>query len=112
MTHAAARRRGGTGDKADHRLFAARGFYQRRAVLLGGAADLADLDDRLGLVVGEKHLEHVGEIEAVNRVAANADATRLPEPSGSGLRHRLVGQGAGARDDADLAAAMDMSGHD
>ena len=76
------------------------------------AADLADHDDRLGLVIGEKHLEDFDKIGAVHRVAADADAGRLPEPDRGRLRHRLIGQGAGARDDADPAAAMDVPRHD
>src|SRR5690606_35612518 len=48
----------------------------------------------------------------VHRVAADADAGRLAEPGGGGLRHRLVGERARARDDPDLAAAMDVARHD
>ena len=50
------------------------------AVFLGGAADLADHDDGLGLGVGQEHLQHVDEVGAVDRVAADADAGRLAEP--------------------------------
>ena len=46
------------------------------AVLLRGAADLADHDDGLGLVIGEKHFEHLDKIGAVDRVAADPDAAR------------------------------------
>src|SRR5580700_349174 len=112
MPHPPPRRRSGAGNETDHRLFAARGFYQRGAFLLGGAADLANHHDRLGLVVGEKHLQYVNKIEPVNRIAADADAARLAEPGGGRLRHRLVGQGARARDDADAASAMNVAGHD
>src|SRR5438105_877941 len=77
---------------------------QGGALLLGGAADLADHDDCLGLVVGEKHLQHVGEVEPVDRVAADADAARLSQPGGGRLRYGLIGQRAGARHDADPTA--------
>src|SRR5438067_4935166 len=76
------------------------------------AADLADHHDRLGLVISQKHVEHIGEIEAMDRVAADPDAARLPEPRRRCLRHRLIRQGAGARYDADLAAPVDMPRHD
>ena len=112
MPHTAARRRRGAGYKADRRLFALGRFEERGAVLLGMAADLADHDDRLGLVIGEKHLEHIGEIEPVDRVAADPDAARLPEPRRTRLRHRFIGQRARSRHDADFAAPVDMPRHD
>ena len=74
-------------------------------LFLGGAADLADHDDALGLRVGQEQLQAVDEVGAVDRIAADADAGRLAEAGGGGLRHRLVGQRARAGDDADLAAA-------
>src|SRR5688572_27414493 len=76
MAHAAARRRGAAGDEADGRLFApALGLIgeELRGILLGAAADLANHDDALGLVVGQEHLEHVDEFGALDRVAADAD---------------------------------------
>ena len=60
-------------------------------VLLGRAADLADHDDRLGLRVGEEHLEHVDELGALDRIAADADRGGLAEARVGGLEHRLVG---------------------
>ncbi len=68
--------------------------------------------DRLGLVILQEHLDDVHEVEALHRVAADADAGALAEARGRGLRNRLIGQRAGAADDADLAAAMDMARHD
>ena len=50
-----------------------------RRLLLGLAADLADHDDRLGLVVGQEELEHVDEVGAVDRIAADADRGGLAE---------------------------------
>src|ERR1700741_283007 len=38
----------------------------------GRAADLADHDDRLCRVVGQEQLQHVDEIGAVDRIAADA----------------------------------------
>ena len=49
---------------------------------------------------------------ALDRIAADADAGGLAEAHRRGLRHRLIGERAGARDDADRAALMDMAGHD
>ena len=80
-----------------------------RRGLLGGAADLADEHDRVGLVVGGEELEDVEERRADDRVAADADARRLAEP---GIGHRLdglVGQRARPRHDPDAALAMDRT---
>ncbi|CKX96535.1 Uncharacterised protein [Mycobacterium tuberculosis] len=76
MTHAAARRRGTTSDKSDHRLLAtALGFVlqELRRVFLGRSADFADHDDRFGFLIRQEQFEHVDEFGALDRVAANAD---------------------------------------
>ena len=52
---------------------------QRARVSSSDAADLADHDDRLGLRVVVEHLQHVDVLKPVDRVAADADAGRLPE---------------------------------
>ena len=78
-----------------------------RGFFLGAAADLADHDDRLGRVVGEEQLEHVDEVGAVDRIAADADRGGLAEADLGGLEHRLIGQRARAADDADRALLED-----
>src|SRR5579862_5567643 len=115
MTHAPAGRCGAPGDEADHRLLAAAlGFVLQklRGVLFRRAADLPDHDQRLGRLVGEKYFQHFDEIRALHRIAADADRGGLAEPFPRGLEHRLVGQRAGARDDADLAGLENIAGHD
>ncbi len=87
-------------------------LMQVGGLFLGAAADFADHDDRLGLRIGQEQFQDIDEIGAVDRVAADADAGGLAEAGGRGLRHRFVGQRARARDDADLAALVDMAGHD
>src|SRR5690606_24864717 len=112
VTHAPTGRRRHAGDEADDRLLPLRGLVEGGGFLFGGAADFADHDDALRLVVGEEQLQAVDEVGAVHRVAADADAGGLAEPRGRGLRDRLVGQRARAGDDADLAALVDVPGHD
>jgi hypothetical protein len=56
--------------------------------------------------------QHVHEAHAVNRVAADADAGALAQTGLGGLIDRLIGQGAGAGHDADLAGQVDVAGHD
>ena len=117
MAHAAARGGGGAGDEADHGQVALAGGEIFPLEEFGGldfrlATDLADHDDRFGFGVLQEQLQHVDEIHALHRVATNAHAGALAEAGGGGLRHRLIGQRAGAGDDAHRAAAMDMAGHD
>src|SRR6516162_5603770 len=96
MAHAPTRRGRAASDKSDDRLFRPSGFQKIGSVLLRAAADFADHDDRLGLVVGKKHLEDLYKVRAVDRIAADSDTTRLPETDSRCLGHRLIGQGAGA----------------
>jgi len=75
MTHAAAGRRGAAGNESDHGLLAATfGFIGKElsGVLFGRATNLADHDDRFGRLVGQKHRQHVDELGALDRVAADA----------------------------------------
>src|SRR5262249_1543365 len=106
MAHAPSGRRGAPGNEANHRLLAAAPglvLDELGGVLLGGATVLADRDDRLGLLVGEKHLRHLDEVGALHRVAADPDSRGLAEIFARGLVYGLVGQRAGARHDADAA---------
>ena len=77
MAHPPAGRRGRPGDKRRHGLLAILAD-PRGGFLLGRAADLADEDKCLrALVVGEQ-LYRVEVAGAVDGVAADADAGRLP----------------------------------
>src|SRR3546814_4294019 len=48
----------------------------------------SDHDDTLGLGIGKEGIQAVDEVGAVHRVAADADAGRLPEARRRRLRHR------------------------
>src|ERR1700716_3536791 len=112
MTHAAAGRRGAAGNEADNRLLGAGRFQVFGALDLGVAADLADHDDALGLGIPHEHFQALDEVGTVHRIAADADAGRLAETNGRGLCDRFIGERARARDDADLAALVDVTRHD
>src|SRR5580704_8787684 len=115
MTHAPTRRRRAPGNEPDHRLLAAAlglVLEKLRGVLFRRAADLADHDDRLGRLIGHEHFQHFDEVGAFDRIAADADRRGLPEAFVRGLKHRLVGERAGARHDADLAGLEDARRHD
>ena len=63
-----------------------------------------------GIVVEQPH--DVDVLQAVDRIAADADAGRLSEPQVHQLADRLVGERAGTRHDADAALLVDVPGHD
>src|SRR5579862_4993551 len=111
VAHPAPGRRGGAGDERGYRLFAMLGG-PFGCFFLGVAADLADEDDGLRLRVVVEHLEHVEMGCAVDGVAADADAGALAVAAARERPHGLVSQGAGARDDADAAALVDVAGGD
>src|SRR5690606_4785595 len=111
MAHALALRRRGAGDEAHHRLGHVLGDVLGR-FLFGRTADLADHDDALGLLVGLEQLQAVDEVQAVDRVAADADHRRLAQAGIGGLLHGLIGQRARARHDRDLARHVDVARHD
>jgi hypothetical protein len=83
-------------------------LQELRGFFFGRSADLADHDDRLGRVVGEEQLEHVDEVGAVDRIAADADRGGLAEALVRRLEHRLIGQRARTADDADRALLENM----
>src|SRR5213082_2500419 len=115
MAHAASGRRGAAGNEADHRLAAAALRLVReelRRVLFGAAADLADHDDRLGLLVAQEHLEDVDELGAFDRIAANGDGCRLAETFIGGLENGFVSQGARTTDNSNAALLEDVARHD
>src|SRR3954470_8788047 len=103
MAHALARRRGDAGDEADDGLLHVR-FYPARGVFLIGPADFAHHDYRFGLRIVVEHLENIDVLDAVDRIAADADAGRLAEAELGELADGFIGERAGARDDTDRSA--------
>src|SRR5580700_392189 len=111
VPHALARRRGDAGDVGDDRL-ADEAADVVGSCLLVAAADLPHQDDAARARIALEQLEHIDEIHAAHRVAADADAGALTESDLGGLKHRLVGERAGARHDAHDALLVDEAGHD
>lgn len=115
MAHSAAGGSGDAGDEADDGLAAVDGvglLEELGGVLLGGATNLANHDDAVRLLVLDEDLEAVDEVGAAEGVTADADDEGLAEAGLGGLVDGLVGQGAGAGDNADAAALVDEAGHD
>ena len=83
------------------------------AFFLGGAADLADHQDRLPSAGSPwNSRSSVDERGADDRVAAQPDAGRLAQAQVGQLPDGLVGQRAAAADDADGPGLVDVAGHD
>ena len=112
MAPAPARRRGNTRNNPDGRLFNLVLAQKFRRVSLSRAANFANHNDRMGLVIVQEHVEDFDEIRAFDRIAANSDAARLAKASRCGLVNRLIGERSRARDHANVTFAMDMAGHD
>ncbi|OAQ98663.1 hypothetical protein LLEC1_05026 [Akanthomyces lecanii] len=94
VTHAAAGRGGDAGDEGDDGLAAVDRVVlleELGGVLLGGAANLANHDDAVRVLVLEEDVEAAGLRRLVDG---------------------LVSERAGARHDADAAALVDEAGHD
>ena len=114
MAHAPARRGGAAGDEADDRLACSPTPCQNAAASSSAdAADLAD-HDRCPRSRGSARNSSSTSMNLVPLTGSPPIPTQVdwPRPAARGLRHRLVGQRAGARDDADLARPVDVARHD
>ena len=79
MAHAPARRGRGTGNEAHHRLIRLAGGEILPLQVFGGQdfrlpADFTNHHNGFGIGVGQEHLQHLDEIHALHRVAADANA--------------------------------------
>ena len=105
VAHATARRGRDASNEADSRLLHRVMRQEIGCIDFALAADLADHDDLFRFRVGQEHFQDLNEVGALHRVAADPHASALAKPGRSGLRHRLIGQRAGTRDNADAATA-------
>src|SRR5690348_15544149 len=99
MTHALTRRRGDARDVSDDRL-CNEPVNETRGRFLVAAADLADEDDSLGPRITLEQLQHVDEIHAAHGVAADANASALPQADVGSLEHGFICQRPGTGHDA------------
>src|SRR5438876_9137961 len=111
VAHALAGRCGEPGDIGHH------GFGDELADELGGrllvaAADFANQNNALGARIALEELEHIDEVHAAHRIAADADAGALAEADVGGLEDGLVGERPRARHDADRALLVNKARHD
>ena len=108
MAHATTSGSGGPCDEASDGLFAVL-LDPARCFDLGVAADFTDHDDGFGFRVFVEELDDVEVGGAVDGVTTDADAGRLAVALAGQLPDSFVGEGAGAGDDADLAALVDVA---
>src|SRR5580700_5444981 len=64
------------------------------------------------LPIALEQFDHVDEIHASHRVAADANAGALPQTVVRRLKYGLIGEGAGARHDPHAAALVNEARHD
>ena len=112
MTHTLARRRLTAGDERRDRLILQILLDPLRGFLLCRAADLTDDEDGIGVGIVLEELERVDEVRALDGVAADADGSRLTDARVRELECRLIGEGAGARDESNVAGLADRAGRD
>ena len=93
VSHACAGGRGDAGDEADDGFLQVR-LAPDRGLGLVGPADLADHDDGVGVRVVVEGAHHVDVLQAIDRVAANADGGGLAQTDFGQLRHGFIGQRA------------------
>src|SRR5579884_68906 len=114
VPHAAAGRGGLPGNESGHGLVHVL-LDEFRGLFFRIAADLADHHDGSGLRVLVKQTNGVHKAGADDGIAANADTSRLADPKRRQLPHRLIRQGAGARNQAHAAISagglVDVAGH-
>src|SRR5579859_1743571 len=111
MSHPLAGRRRDACDETDHRLLHVL-LDPSGAGLFVVAADLSDHDDGVGIRVRVEHLHDVDMFEAVDGIAADADAGRLAQPEFHELPHRFIGQRSRAGNHPDAPLLVDVARHD
>src|SRR5215472_12691818 len=111
MPHAATFGGSLPGDECDYGFLKVL-LYILRGLLLGGSTDFADHDNRAGLGILVEQFQRIDVAGSDDRIATNSDAGRLTQAQLSQLVDRLVGEGSGARDDADATRLVDVTRHD
>ena len=107
MAHPLTGRGCGTRDKTNHGFGGLGLAIELRRLFFRRPADFTDHDDALGFIVGQEQLQAINEVGAVDRIAANANASRLAKASCGCLRHSFISQRARAGDNANDAGACE-----
>ena len=107
VSHALARRRLTPCDEGGDGFFGHILLDPLCGLFFGGAADLADHEDGEGIGVFLKELQDVDEVHVFDGIAADADGGCLSDAGVRELERRLIGEGAGARDESDMTGLCD-----
>src|SRR5712691_1395801 len=78
-----------------------------KATVFIAAADLADHYEMRGLRVLLEHLDNIAERQPENRITADPDDGGLAHARGGERRTHLIGEGAAARHEPNMAGASD-----
>ncbi len=100
VTHTTSRRSSAPRDERHYWLVLHVGLNPTASVHLISAADLADHDDAIGVLVGGEHFQNVDEIQTLHRIATDTHAGGLTDAAFAGLPDRLIGERPGTTDDA------------
>src|SRR4051812_16302039 len=111
VAHTTSGRRRLASDEAHDRLLHVL-LHEPCSLLLVRPTDLSHHGDGVGAGIGFECRETINEDRAVDRIAANADACRLPKPGAGELIYDFICQCSRAADDADVAGCTDTTGND
>ncbi len=111
MTHPAPRRRGRARDEARDRFFTML-TNPFGSFFLSGTTNFTNHNDAGGFRVVVEHLDDVEMRGAVHRVAADADTGGLTDAAAGELPDGFISQSTAARDDAEVALFVNLTGGD
>lgn len=80
-------------------------------LFFGLTADFTNHDNTFGFGVNNESAEAIDEVSSIKRITADTNNGGLSETLEGGLVNSLVGEGAGAGDNADLSLGVDVAGH-
>ena len=108
VTHAASRRSSAPRDERHYWLVLHVGLNPTASFHLIGAADFANHDDAVRVLIGGEHFQDVDEVQTLDRIATDAHAGGLADAAFTGLPDRLIGERSGATDDANGLAGSSV----
>ena len=108
VTHTTSRRSSTPRDERHHRLVLHVGLNPSAGVHLVGAADFANHNDAVRVLIGGEHFQNVDEVQTLDGVATDAHTGGLANATFAGLPDRLIGQRSGTTDDANRLAGSSV----
>src|SRR5690606_28610327 len=81
-------------------------------IFLSRTTAFTDHDARLGFAVGQEHFQHVNEVGALDRIAADTDTSGAAAAFVRGLEHCFIGKRAGTGNNTHRTLLEDIARHD